>query len=174
MHLSLLLWLPLGNSNDKLILPILCSSFSSVKCGFIWNRDMYYPQHITSCPTGFLDLENVCLDTKIMCLRCLEAEILPDFRKNSRHFENPRWLPQDAWKKCKHCFSGSVGPKVSKNVQFTKSPKILNANIFCTGLELRIISSAHDVMKLILLFYVCHSTMGLTRFIKRQFFKIIL
>ena len=33
--------------------------------------------------------------------------------------------------KYKHCFSGSVGPKVSKNVQFTKSPKILNENVFC-------------------------------------------
>jgi len=50
--------------------------------------------------------------------------------KNSRHVENPRWRPYDAWKKCKHCFSDSVGPKVSKNVWFTKSPKILNEHIF--------------------------------------------
>jgi len=45
--------------------------------------------HILSYCIRFLDLENVCLDIKIMYLRCLEAEILPDFRKNSRHFENP-------------------------------------------------------------------------------------
>jgi len=74
----------------------------------------------------YLDLENVCLDTKIMCLVQSEAEILPDFRKNSCHFKNPRWRPQGAWKKCKHCFSDSVGPNVSKNVYFSKSSKILN------------------------------------------------
>ena len=37
--------------------------------------------HILSYCIRFLDLENVCSDTKIMCLWCLEAEILPDFRK---------------------------------------------------------------------------------------------
>ena len=41
----------------------------------------YVLDHITSCPTGFRDLENVCLDTKIMCLVWLEAKVLPDFRK---------------------------------------------------------------------------------------------
>ena len=38
------------------------------QCGFIWNRDIYCPQHLICCPTGFLDLENVCVDTKMMCL----------------------------------------------------------------------------------------------------------
>ena len=42
--------------------------------------------HILSYCIRFLDLENVCLDIKIMCLRCLEAEILPDFRKKQSPF----------------------------------------------------------------------------------------
>ena len=49
---------------------------------------LYVLDHILSCPTGFLDLENTCLDTKIMYRGWLEAAILPDFRKNSRYFEN--------------------------------------------------------------------------------------
>jgi len=42
---------------------------------------LYVLDHILSSPTGFLDLKNLCLDTKIMCLVRLEPEILPDFRK---------------------------------------------------------------------------------------------
>jgi len=29
---------------------------------------LYVLDHILSCPTKFFDLENVCVDTKIMCL----------------------------------------------------------------------------------------------------------
>jgi len=49
---------------------------------------LYVLDHILSCPTGFLDLENICLDTKIMCLGWLEAEICRISEKNSRYFEN--------------------------------------------------------------------------------------
>ena len=54
---------------------------------------LYVLDHILSYCIRFLDLENVCLDTKVMCLWCSEADILPDFKTNSRHFENLRWRP---------------------------------------------------------------------------------
>jgi len=77
---------------------------------------LYVLDHVLSHCIRFIDLENVCLDTKVMCLWWSDTEILPDFKTNSRHFENPRWQPQGAWKKCKHCFSNSACPKVSENV----------------------------------------------------------
>jgi len=78
---------------------------------------LYVLYHILRCPTGFIDLENVSLDAKIMCLGWLEAEILPDFRKKIVAILKI----QDGGhrvlgKKCKHCFSDSVDPNVSKNV----------------------------------------------------------
>ena len=72
--------------------------------------------HFLSYFIRFLDLENVYLDTKNMCMGSLLAEMSPILRKNSGHFENPRWRPKRCWKKCQHCFSNSQGSKLSKNV----------------------------------------------------------
>jgi len=38
---------------------------------------LYVLDHILSCLTGFLDLENVCLDSKIMCLVWLKGKVFP-------------------------------------------------------------------------------------------------
>ena len=42
---------------------------------------MHYIYLIISCSIRFLVCENVCLNTKIKSLRCLEAEILQNVSK---------------------------------------------------------------------------------------------
>jgi len=43
-------------------------SSNNFKYKDVWFIPLYVLYHVISCPTGFLNLENVCLDTKIMCL----------------------------------------------------------------------------------------------------------
>ena len=95
---------------------------------------LYVLDHILSYCIRFLDLENVCLDTKIMWLWCSEAEILTHFRKKQSPFLKSKMAAIGCLEKCKHCFSDLVGPNVSKNVYFSKSPKIMNENTQGTGL----------------------------------------
>ena len=90
---------------------------------------VHVSDHDLSYCIRFIDLENVYLDTQIMYIRQLQPEIQPILRKNSRHFENPIWPPQSAWKKWKHWFSDSQGSQLSKNVQFSLSPKKSNENM---------------------------------------------
>ena len=58
-----------SNISHALFLTVVEKSFQVKMFGlFLSYCTLYVLYHILSCPTGFLDLENVCLDTKIMCL----------------------------------------------------------------------------------------------------------
>jgi len=68
--------------------------------------------------------------TRHLILMPKYIEILPDFRKKIVAILKIKdGYPMMLGKKCKHCFSGSVGRKVSKNVYFSKSSKILNETV---------------------------------------------
>jgi len=70
---------------------------------FLSDCIMYVLDHILSCPTGFLDLENVCLDTKIIRVRTVHEKtdrtqysiFRPQFRPTQNLGPNSQTLSWD-------------------------------------------------------------------------------